>query len=398
MLLSLRHFTRSTLTPVLLASSLTASLFLPAAVHAQSYTLIDLGTLGGSFSYGTAVNNQGQVTGDLYVNGLNDYHAFLSGANGGSLSDLGTLGGANSFGNAINDQGQVTGDAYPGYSGSHAFLSGINSGPLHDLGTLGGDYSTGFGVTATGQVGGYSTIANGDYHAFISGVNGGLLRDLGTLGGNDSYGLGINATGQVTGASETANGDTHAFLSAAGGGPLRDLGTLGAPEANGPTDSRGIGVNTAGQVTGYAETAAGQLHAFLSGDNGGALQDLGTLGGSYSFGNSVNDQGQVVGDSYFDTSTNSAAFLYSGGKMINLNTLISPNSGFFLTGASGISDTGFITGAGINAEGRQDAFLLIPNPAAVPEASTTVSFGLLLALGMGGVVAAARKKQAAAAA
>ena len=38
----------------------------------------------------------------------------------------------------------------------------------------------------------------------------------------------------------------------------------------------------------------------------------------------------------------------------------------------------------------------VPTPAAVPEASTTVSFGLLLMLGMGGVIVAARKKKAAA--
>lgn len=368
--------------------------FLAQPVLAQSYTLTDLGTLGGPFSNGSAVNNQGQVTGDLYVNGLNAYHAFLSGANGGSPRDLGTLGGANSFGNALNDQGQVTGSAYPGYNGSHAFLSGVNGGPLQDLGTLGGNYSTGFGVTATGQVGGYSTIANGDYHAFISGVNGSALQDLGTLGGNNSYGLGINATGQVTGESLTANGDTHAFLSGAGGGPLRDLGTLGALEGQGPADSRGIGVNSAGQVTGYAATADGHLHAFLSGNNGGALQDLGTLGGGYSSGNSVNDQGQVVGFSYLEAGNTTAAFLYSSGKMINLNTLLSPSFGFILTSASGISDTGFITGTGINVEGRQDAFLLTPIAAAVPEASTTVSFSLLLVLGLGGLVIAKKKVRA----
>ncbi len=39
-----------------------------------------------------------------------------------------------------------------------------------------------------------------------------------------------------------------------------------------------------------------------------------------------------------------------------------------------------------------------PAPAAVPEASTTVSFGLLLALGLGGVAVAARKKARASAA
>lgn len=60
-------------------------------------------------------------------------------------------------------------------------------------------------------------------------------------------------------------------------------------------------------------------------------------------------------------------------------------------GASGSSEnTGFpsttrqITGG-----------FLIETPAAVPEASTTVSFGLLLALGLGGTVVAARKKKAA---
>ncbi|MGI4788634.1 MAG: hypothetical protein ACRYFS_07265 [Janthinobacterium lividum] len=41
-------------------------------------------------------------------------------------------------------------------------------------------------------------------------------------------------------------------------------------------------------------------------------------------------------------------------------------------------------------------FSLTDTPAAVPEASTTVSFGLLLMLGLGGIVVAARKKKIAA--
>ena len=75
-----------------------------------------------------------------------------------------------------------------------------------------------------------------------------------------------------------------------------------------------------------------------------------------------------------------------------MNTLIAPGSGFTLVYAYGISDTGFISGYGINSSGQQDAFLLRPN-APVPEASSVVSLGLLLVLGMGGLVVAARRKK-----
>ena len=88
----------------------------------------------------------------------------------------------------------------------------------------------------------------------------------------------MNASGQVTGYSTAANGTNHAFLSASNGGALQGLGTLGG------TSSIGLGVNASGQVTGYSDTGNGANHAFLSASNGGALQDLGTLGGTASVG------------------------------------------------------------------------------------------------------------------
>lgn len=77
--------------------------------------------------------------------------------------------------------------------------------------------------------------------------------------------------------------------------------------------------------------------------------------------------------------------------MGDLNSLIAPGSGFTLVEALAISDTGFITGFGFNTTGGY-AFLLTPIAAAVPEASTTVSLGLL-ALGMGGMIIAAKRKR-----
>ena len=360
--------------------------------QAQLYTLTILGSASSS---GNAVNNMGQVAGVAAFNGV--YHAFLSGASGGMLKDLGTLPGNEAFsvGIGVNNAGQVAGQSSSNTNGfiSHAFLSGPNGGPLKDLGTFGGTFGTGNAVNDTGQVTGNAALAgNGTGHAFLSGPNGGSLKDLGTLPGDTgSSGAGVNAAGQVAGSSVNADGTiNHAFLSAANGGTLKDLGTL-----RGFDNSLSNAVNSTGQVTGVAFNFADQsvARAFLSGANGGPLQDLGTIGGFVqSIGDSVNAAGQVAGYCSNADSSISSAFLFSNGVMTDLNSLIAPGSGFTLDTANGISDTGFITGVATDANGVSYAYLLTPQ-APVPEASTTLSFGLLLALGMGGVVLTLRKKR-----
>jgi len=95
-----------------------------------------------------------------------------------------------------------------------------------------------------------------------------------------------------------------------------------------------------GQANLTGDTAG---HAFLY---NGTLNDLGTLGGSNSFALSINDSGDVVG--YADTTGNAAsdAFLYTSGTMYDLNALIPAGSGWNLSIAESISNTGYITGYG----------------------------------------------------
>ena len=81
--------------------------------------MIDLGTLGGSFSSANEMNNKGQIVGGSSLANF-DFHAFLW--QNGEMTDLGTLGGSSSVANGINNRGQVVGDAQTVNGELHAFL------------------------------------------------------------------------------------------------------------------------------------------------------------------------------------------------------------------------------------------------------------------------------------
>ena len=104
------------------------------------------------------------------------------------------------------------------------------------------------------------------------------------------------------------------------------------------------------------------------------MLDLGTLGGTTSGADGINASGQVVGWARMPTQE-AHAFLWEGPTgMLDINTLISPGSGWLLNFALGVNDNGLIAGRGIAPDGQTHGFLLTP----VPEPSG------LMALGMAG--------------
>jgi probable HAF family extracellular repeat protein len=90
------------------------------------------------------------------------------------------------------------------------------------------------------------------------------------------------------------------------------------------------------------------------------LKDLGVFAGKFSsvWGLGINDSGVVVGRSTFQGTYH--AFVYSAGKIKDLNTLIPAKSGWELIEAAGINNAGQITGTGIR-KGQEHAFLLTPH-------------------------------------
>lgn len=309
----------------------------------------DLGTLGGTMSVGSALNNAGQVVGMASLLGDGEFHAFASGGN--NLLDLGTLGGSFSSANGLNDAGTVVGqsDSSPGGSSYRAFRL-ASGGGMQDLGTLGGSYSAANRINNAGQVIGFAAI-EGDsaHHAFR--YSGGTMLDLGTLGGMSSTAIALNESGQVTGESTTANSETHAFFF--DGTVLRDLGTFGG------TVSRGIDINDAGKVIGNSFLAGDMdFHGFIYAN--GVTQDLGTLGGSTATARDINNHGQVVGTST-DINWLQRAFLWENGAMTDLNTLLPANSGWELTDARFINDNRQIVGEGLYQSQSAWFLLSLPN-------------------------------------
>jgi probable HAF family extracellular repeat protein len=288
-----------------------AFLWTPLVPNGAQGNMIDLGTLGGTFTQAIAINSSGQVVGRAFNTGNRKLLAFLwQDKNRNGRSDPGEMtvlpplpGGTFSEALAINDQGVAAGrtndrnrvihavlwdrgriiDLTPPKR-SGAFIAGLQAAGINNLRQV---------VGAQGDVLLQPDAANGVPVLWQGGVP--FVLPL-SLHFTQARATAVNSRTQVAGNGLTSSGDVHAYRWERG--EEIDIGTLG-----GSFSSMLFGLNNLGQISGCATTEFSELHAFFWSDtnrNGasdpGEMCDLGVpAGGTFSCAFGLNDRSQAAG-------------------------------------------------------------------------------------------------------
>lgn len=364
------------------------------------YQVINLGTLpGATYAYGASVNDRGWVIGESgIVPGFFPVPTHATAWRNNVATDLGTLGGPSSGIDWVqkNDKGRIviisqTADIDPNNENFCNFAFEVEltcvaavwqDGVLTALPTLGGYNAYPGGFNNRGQIVGAAESSTQDptctapqvldYEAVIWGPKPGQIQVLPPFPG-DSIGvaLEINEKGQVVGVSGDCapygQSVAHALLWQHGR-PF-DLGSLGGNSGTIP-----FVINNRGDIAGVSNLADEvTTHAFLW-TRDKHMQDLGTLPGDVISGASgINDKGQVVGGSC-DASGICRDFVWDGGVMSDLNTLVCPGTSLYLTGngiaGPDINERGEIAGQGYDPNtGEFPAFLAVPTHHCNPDSS-----------------------------
>jgi probable HAF family extracellular repeat protein len=309
------------------AASKSKSTPTPTPTSASTYTMTDLGSLGYGVSHGLAINANGQVTGYSYSSTaiqvtcppqkygqpkqcfIHPYHAFLY--SNGTMTDLGTLGGTYSKGYAINLSGEVVGSADTKTVGD-SFL--WNGKTMVDIGTWNAR-----GINDLGQIAG-TCGPNPGQHACL--YSNGTLTELPnptTFTPINCGGGPINKSGEVVGTCDDTSSNTHGVLWQNGtptdlgsqASNAADINNLGQVVGNAASTSSEFGyLWSNGTITNlgpnFYPAAVNDNGVVVGGpmiSRGGTLQNLNNLippGSGFTLDNAtaINDNGQIVVNGY----------------------------------------------------------------------------------------------------
>jgi probable HAF family extracellular repeat protein len=368
------------------------------AHSAPRYLVTDLGTLGGTYSYAYGIDNAGRVAGGSarpnQTGGVSQT-AFLW--HRGQLKDLGTLGGStcpdcNSEAGGPNASGEAAvisetsdqdpnGEDFCGFGTHRGCLAAVwkKHGVLTPLPVLpGGHNAQAYWLNNHGEVVGFSENGTRDstcavpfqvlrFDAVKWGPGGEIQRLPPLKGDTVAFAFGSNERGQVVGVSGLCSntslppnappGGPHAVLWERDGS-VTDLGTLPGGVGNNVATS----INDRGEVVGTAILSDGTVHAFLWTRQRG-MQDLGLPANDFvsvaGCCHTINNRGDVVGFSCPGPLGGCRALLWEDNVPIDLNTLMSAGSPWYLQTASSINDAGEIVGWG-TINGEVHAFLARP--------------------------------------
>ena len=334
-----------------------ASLALPSAPLAQTYTIVDLGTLSATPEDGVRaadINNRGHVHGendksDPFGGGV-QWRSFLW--DGTAQQEIFPLTSGSTWSGGLNDADQCVGKfTLGGLLAMHGYF--WDGGPIEDRTVGQRNFTHQMDINYAGNsTGTYLSEEvwqyRYQYHAFVMN-SAGEWRDVGTLGGHESFARALNDRSHAVGYTRDAENHHLGYLWTFAGG-MSDIGHLGGTYCD-PEE-----INNLDQIVGASANEVGEHRPFLW--QGGVMSELATLGGSTGRARGINDFGVVVGTTTDATETQRAT-IWNSGVASDLNELIEPGSGWDLTGARAINQLGEITRTG-SLNGKQRAYRLNP--------------------------------------
>lgn len=287
------------------------------------------------------------------------------------------------FASAVNNLGRVVGAGYR-LDTSGRIVEGHalkwTGGVAADLGSFGGHLSVATSINNFGdQIVGFSSLP-GETQVRAFRYYSGALHTFNTLpGATQSYPYDISDNGYIVGAA-VAGGPARPFR-------FRNFGVEALSLPAGVRTGAANAVNNIGAAVGTYEIdlATGSFAAVLWRVSGQRVE-LGNLGGStaYAAAHDINNLGQIVGTSLAPDGM--AAFLWQGGHLYDLRSLVSPEfAGIRLISAGAINDSSLIAASAL-IDGRPVTVLLTPVTGLVPAP------GAWAILGLAGLLAARRRR------
>ena len=306
---------------------------------APSYTITEIG-----YIEPVDINNSGMVFGNGIVDVEKEKTASSEVYLWSKNTDLVTLKGLSeerTTARKINNLGQCLGESY----NTKTTLRCVRWDNDHSIHELSKTMWNACGINDSGQVAGISLITGGFPRAVIVDSKG-TLTELPPLTDDEgSQANGINKYGVVVGQSYGKGGANRKAVlwSPENDAPIL-LETLESAGGSCPTD-----INDKGISVGSVYFNNSGTHRAVLWDADGLITELGWNGTA----NAINNSGTVIGD------RGGRPMIWKKGVMTDLSTLIPENSGWVISTATGINDSGCIVGKG-TLNGEQMGYLLTP--------------------------------------
>ena len=300
---------------------------------------------GESFAYD--INDAGHITGSYAVNGLQRAYVYANGQVNVIPTPTSISSDGRSFGSAINNAGQVAGTLPSTAGGRRGFI--YSNGVTTALDTLGGPNGDALAINSAGQIAGNSQTVGGRLRATL--YTNGQVIDLNTLPGAVGSGWsllsanGINDVGQLTGEGTNPSGQTRGFVLTMNSTVWESTssgnwdGTAGWSSGVAPNRNTAVFIDPLGSLTVSGPALATTVRSLAIGGNATGNNGIATLklsGGTIT----------VVGDAGQFTTVSAKGVLTGDGTITgavnNLGTVNAVN----ISLSGGLTNRGLVTGNG----------------------------------------------------